>query len=121
MNIKEIMTSIAERIDRAFLISPSFYAVISGAFIGVAANLFTGLISIQEGFIRTSIWLAIFSLLVSSGSFLYICIVLEPLQESFRGKDLRSKIETRRKRLWPSAFVGCASFIMGVILLARIV
>ena len=121
MTTKEIMTSLAERMDSAFLISPSFYAVISGAFIGVAANLFMGLISIQEGFIRTYIWLAIFSLLVSSGSFLYICIVLEPLQGSFRGKDLRSKIETWRKRLWPSAFVGCASFIMGLIFLAHIV
>lgn len=119
--MKERLTQIAEEIDKAFLISPSFYAVISGAFIGVAANLFTGLISIQEGFIRTSIWLAIFSLLVSSGSFLCICVTLEPLLESFRGKDLRNKIETRRKRLWSSAFVGCASFIMSILFLARIV
>jgi hypothetical protein len=120
MTTKEIMTSLTERIDRAFLISPSFYAVISGAFIGVAANLFTALISIQEGFIRTSIWLAIFSLLVSSGSFLCICITLEPLQESFRGKDLRKKIKIGRKRLWSSAFVGCAGVIMSIIFLACI-
>ncbi len=121
MNVKEIMTGIAEETDKAFLISPSFYAVISGAFIGVAANLFTGLISIQEGFIRTSIWFAIFSLLVSSGSFLYICIVLEPLQVSYRGTDLHDKIKEWRKHLWSSAFVGCASFIICIIFLSRII
>lgn len=120
--MKERWTQIAERIDKAFLIPPpSFYALISGAFIGVATNLFTGLISIQEGFIKTSIWLAIFSLLGSSISFLYICTKLESLQESFRGRDLFDKIGEWRKHLWSSAFVGCASFIIGIIFLARII
>jgi hypothetical protein len=122
MNVKKMLARIAEMIDNTFLIPPpAFYAVISGAFIGVATNLFTILISIQCEFISYFIKLAIFSYIVSSGSFLYIFIVSERLQGSYRGTDLEDEIKGWRKHLWISAFVGCLSFGMSIYFLALII
>jgi high-affinity Fe2+/Pb2+ permease len=109
MNIKEILIKIAVQ-------PSSFYAVISGAFIGAATNLFTVLISIQCGGIKKFILLAAVLLIVSSGFFLYVYKTLEPLQYTYRGSDLRKKIKERQIFL-PSFLVGCACFIMSIVIL----
>lgn len=121
MNIKERMVRIAEVVDKSFL-SPSVYAVVLGAFIGVATNLFALLISapyVSKKFIL----LAISLLIVSAGSFLYVCLASEYLQKQFSGIDLFNIIKGKkwRKRLWASAFIGCASFIMSMCVLACII
>lgn len=122
MNIKERMAGIAELVDKSFL-SPSVYAVVLGAIIGVASNLFALLISVPYVSKKFIILTAISFLIVSAGSFLYVCLASEYLQKQFSGTDLINIIKGKkwRKRLWAWAFIGCASFIMSMSVLASII
>jgi len=69
---------------RFFLIQPSFYAVFSGALISIAVNLFTGFFYAQKPVDVTFVQYltsVIISLIISSGSFLYLGIILEETRQ----------------------------------------
>jgi hypothetical protein len=103
------------KIDPLFLLSPSFYTIVSGALIGAAINLLTGLIFTK----KTSsmyIGLVIIFLLGSSGLLAYLGLILEDLR-SKAGEDtdsLRRMIINRRKKLYRIVFT-CV--LVGVFLL----
>lgn len=114
MNIREIPSRIAERIDNIFLISPSFFAIVSGGFISMATGLLIELLSIEERQIKIFLILATLGLFISSVSLIYTSIVVERLHKKAEGKKLRDKIYDHRKKLWFSFLVG----FVGVIPLA---
>lgn len=105
------------KIDQLFLLSPSFYTIISGALIAASINLLTGLIFTKE-MLSVSVILSILFLLASSGIFVYISLIIEHLQSEAKDIDyLLDMIGDRRRKLWTSAFMGFACIIISVILL----
>jgi hypothetical protein len=110
-----------EKMDRLFLLSPTFYAILSGALIGTAVNLLTGLIFTEEVSSIHVILMIVF-LLCSSGLLAYIGIVLEGLRGEAKGNTeaLKRKILNRRKRIYPVFWTGFAFLIVGVSLVVRI-
>lgn len=109
------------KIDQLFLPSPSFYAILSGALIGAAINLLTGLIFTKEA---SSIYigLVIIFLLTSSGLLAYTGLILEDLRSKAGGDtdSLRRKVFHRRKKLYPITFIGFTCLLVGVCLLISI-
>ena len=101
---------------------PSFYAIVSGAFIGTATNLLIGLLFTQEVAIDTTlVKLAILSIFLSSACSGYISLVLEQLRSEVIGdskitkrEKLREEITARRTKLWPSAIGGFTTIIIGI-------
>lgn len=105
------------RIDQLFLISPSFYSIISGALISAAINLLTSLV-ISNEMRSVCMKLSILFLLVSSGFFIFISLVLEHLHSEAKDKDyLLDMIENNRKRLYASIFGGFACFFISILFL----
>lgn len=105
------------RIDQLFLFSPSFYAILSGALIGAAINLLTGLIFAKE-ILSVNLILSILFLLASSGLFVYISLILEHLRPKAKDVDyLLDMIQDRRKKLWTSAFIGFSCVIISMVCL----
>ena len=106
------------KIDQLFLLSPSFYTILSGALIGAAINLLTGLIFTKEASSMYMRMVIIF-LLCSSGLLAYMGLILEDLR-SKAGKDtdsLRRMVLHRRIKLYPIAFIGFTCLLVGVYLL----
>lgn len=106
------------KIDQLFLLSPSFYTIVSGALIGAAINLLTGLIFTKEAS-SMYIGLVIIFLLGSSGLLAYIGLILEDLR-SKAGEDtdsLRRMIINRRKKLYRIVFIGFTCVLVGICLL----
>lgn len=102
-----------------FTISPSFYTTLSGAIIGAMVNLITGILfatGIQIN-LKLAI-LAILSLLISSGLFIYLSLLVERLHREAKDVDLLlGKIQDQRKNLYISFFVGFISIIVAIIFL----
>lgn len=96
------------KMDRLFLLSPSFYTILSGALIGASINLLTGLIFTKEA--------------CSSGLLVYIGLILEDLHNKAGGDadSLLRMVLHRRKKLYPIAFIGFAFLLVGVCLLVNI-
>lgn len=108
------------KIDHLFLLSPSFYTIFSGALIGAAINLLTGVIFSKETLVdqKIIIFLAILFLLASSVLFVYISLALEQLRSEARDiRYLLNMIYDQRRKLWMSAFVGFGCVIIGITLL----
>ena len=108
-----------DKIDQLFLLSPSFYTILSGALIGAAINLLTGLIFTKR-MLSVSMILSILLLFVSSGLFVHISLIIEPLHSKAKDIDyLLGMIRNRdhRRKLWTSAFVGSACVIISIIFL----
>ena len=72
------------KMDRLFLLSPSFYTILSGALIGASINLLTGLIFTKEA-LSIYVILVIILLLCSSGLLVYIGLILEDLHNKAGG------------------------------------
>lgn len=109
-----------DKTDQLFLLSPSFYTLLSGALIGAAINLLTSLIFIKEAS-SIYIWLAIISLLCSSGLMAYISLILEDLRSN-AGTDtdtLRRKVSHRRRKLYSILGISVICLIAGGYLLIR--
>lgn len=107
------------KIDKLFSLSPSFYAILSGALISIGINLLTSLFFDQEATInRTFLILAIIFLLISSVPLISVSLVLEELRSKaeVKGKLLRM-LKDRRTTLWPLTSSGFASIIAGVVFL----
>jgi len=105
------------KIDKLFLLSPSFYTILSGALIGAAINLLTGLIFTKE-MLSVGVILSILFLLASSGLFVYISVTIQHLHSKAKDIDyLLGMIRDRRRKLWTSAFVGFACVIISIIFL----
>jgi len=109
------------KIDQLFLLSPSFYAILSGALIGTAINLLTGLIFTEKA---SSIYvvLVIIFLLCSSGLLAYIGVILEDLRSEAKGDTdtLRRKVLHRRTKVYPIICTGFTCLIVGICLLLKI-
>lgn len=69
-----------------FSLSPSFYAIVSGALIGAAINLLTGLV-FEPKKANNELLLSIVLIFLSSICFSFLSIFLEQLHEVKRGKD----------------------------------
>jgi ABC-type uncharacterized transport system permease subunit len=68
--------------------SPSLYAMLSGAFIGISISLLTGLFFAQESVANESdVIVASGLFLLSSGLFAYVSLVLEGVRD--QAKDLQ--------------------------------
>jgi len=109
------------KMDRLFLLSPSFYTILSGALIGASINLLTGLIFTKEA-LSIYVILVIILLLCSSGLLVYIGLILEDLHNK-AGADADSLLRMvlhRRKKLYPIALIGFAFLLVGVCLLVNI-
>ena len=107
------------KIDQLFLLSPSFFIILSGALIGAAINLLTGLIFTKEASSIYIIGLVIIFMIGSSGLLAYMGLILEDLR-SKAGKDtdsLRRMVLHRRIKLYPIAFIGFTCLLVGVYLL----
>lgn len=106
----------------AFFVSvpPSFHAIIAGAFISIAVNLLTGLILEQEISDRLCVhveWSIAF-LLISSGVFVWITIILEDLHSGVPSrKQLTSKVKDGLEILITLLIGGTLSFIVGIMML----
>ena len=109
------------KMDRLFLLSPSFYTILSGALIGASINLLTGLIFKKEA-LSIYVILVIIFLLCSSGLLVYIGLILEDLHNKAGGDadSLLRMVLHRRKKLYPIAFIGFAFLLVGVCLLVNI-
>lgn len=106
-----------DKIDQLFLLSPSFYTILSGALIGAAINLLVGLIFKKE-MLSVSVILSVLFLLASSVLFVYISLIIEHLHSKARDIDyLLDMIRDRRRKLWTLAFVGSACVIISIIFL----
>lgn len=103
-----------------FSLPPSFFAIVSGAFIGTATNLLTGLIFDEkvpiDGLLR-----AIFLIFASAACFCCISIILEQIHIEVSGEDkitrrynLRGEIYKRRKILWLLFIGGLVSIMVGI-------
>ena len=102
---------------------PSFYAIVSGALIGIATSLLTGLLFAQE--VRNNtILLAIFFIFLSSVCFCFISIIIEQLRaevtgegEATRKLNFRGEIHRRREILWTLSIGGLVSIVTGITLI----
>ena len=111
------LTSISSKIDKLFLIYPSFYTILSGGIIAAAINLITGLVFTKD-ILSTGIIFGIFVLLFSSMLFIYISLNLESLRfKAEDPEDLLRMISHRRMRLWPSLIVGFECIIVGIFMI----
>ena len=111
------MTSISSKIDKLFLIYPSFYTIISGGIIAAAINLITGLVFTRD-ILSTCMIFGIFVLFISSILFIYISLTLESLRfKAEDPKDLLRVISHRRMPLWGSFIVGFECIIVGICLI----
>ena len=107
---------------RIFSLRPSFYAVFSGALLSIAINLFTNLFFIQKEsidliFLQFTIFI-ILMLIISSGSFIYLSLVLEENREEFVLADFLDKIHTEidlRVKLWFLFLLGSVSLALALI------
>ncbi|GEM_PF-3162919 len=108
-----------------FSLPPSFYAIVSGALIGAATNLLTGLVFAPEGANVTMrlVKLAIFLIFLSSVCFCVISIILELLHTEVIGEDkatrkynLHGELHEQRKILWPLFIGGLVSIGIGIII-----
>ena len=105
------------KIDQLFLLSPSFYTILSGALIAAAINLLTGFIFTKE-MLSAGVIVSILFLLASSGLFIHISLIIEHLHSKAKDIDyLLDMIRDRRRKLWTSAFVGFACVIISIIFL----
>jgi hypothetical protein len=104
---------------RFFLIRPSFYAVFSGALLSIAINIFTNLFSIQKEpinpvFLRFAFFI-IFTLIISSGSFLYLSLELEDSREKWALSHFLNEIDKNaslRRKLLFLFLVGFISLVL---------
>jgi hypothetical protein len=111
------------KIDQLFLLSPSFYTILSGALIGAAINLLTGLIFEKE--MSIGVILAILLLFISSASFIRISLILEDLRNEAALKEgiihpkdfICSKIQDTRGKLWTLLVLALACVTFSIIIL----
>jgi len=103
------------KIDQLFLLSPSFYTILSGALIGAAINLLTGLIFAKQA-LSIYLLLAIIFLLGSSALLVYISLILENLRSKAGGDtaSLRRMISNRRIKLYSIIFGGFTCLLFGL-------
>jgi hypothetical protein len=113
--------------ESLFSLSPSFYAMVSGAVIGAATNLVTSLLSTSSGaHDLLPVKLGILGMFLSAVSFGHICLILEGIRDRVTEGDALTKryrllqlISGERKKLWISMMVGFVSVITGIILVAN--
>ena len=103
--------------DRIFLLPPSFWTILAGAWIGAAINILTGLVFSRD---KLSIWgiLSIIYLLSSSSSFIYIFLNIEDVH--LKAKDIHNKLDMirdRKKKLLPAFRIGVECTAISIILL----
>ncbi len=103
--------------DRIFLLPPSFWTILAGAWIGAAINILTGLVFSRD---KLSIWviLSIIFLLSSSSSFLYIFLNIEDAH--LKAKDIHNKLDMirdRKKKLLSAFRIGVECTAISIILL----
>jgi ABC-type Fe3+ transport system permease subunit len=117
------------KMDRIFLLPPSFFALVGGTFLTVAIDLIKTLLSAQEtqtNYIRMML-LSISAIAISTGSFLFLSMKLEGLRAKFpryelheagiRGKDKRGK-QTDWRQLWYAFLIGFFFVCLGFASLA---
>lgn len=98
--MKKVYNLIEEFFTTLFSLSPSVYTILSGALVGAAVNLLTGLIFARE-VSSISVKISIILLLFSSVSLAYIGITLEGLHsDTETEKDLSNKIKSRQNKLY---------------------
>lgn len=110
---------------RIFLVRPSFYAVFSAALLSVAVNLFTNLLFVQRDvvnsmFFRFMIFI-ILTLIISSGSFLYLSLVLEEGREKWVFSHFLEEIDKNkslRGKVFLSFLIGCMGLLLAFTLIA---
>lgn len=82
--------------NKLFLLSPSFYIILAGAWIGAAINFFTTIVFERKPF-TNQIILVIGSLLVSSAAFVCIGLTLEELRVKAKDSDYMETLLQSRK------------------------
>lgn len=112
--------NIKGRIDKTFLLPPSFFALLSGSLLGISITFFTTLLPPSQPVKNIAISiLATILLLSSSASLGYISIALEDLRDKIRSlpektHHLRIHIETKRKSLCLILSLSVVLFILGI-------
>lgn len=104
-----------------FLLPASFFALVSGALLGMSLNFFADMLPPKQTV--GSVYLGVLApllLLCSSVSLGYIGVSLETLRDSLRGLEVESKhlrihVENRWKSLWISFLSGIIFLIIGLI------
>jgi len=110
---------------KIFSLRPSFYALFSGALLSIAINLFTNLFSVQKEsmnliFIQITVFI-IFTLTISSASFIYLSLLLEENYERFTMADFFDEISHNsilRMKLWSSFLSGFISLVVALTTIA---
>lgn len=105
--------------DRVFLLSPSFFALISGTLLSILIDLFKSLFFIQER--QIYLVFSIVTLIISFGCFLYISLELEQLREKTALSDLLEKIRVAtplRRKLWLTFLVGVICLVLALVSMA---
>lgn len=106
------------KLEALFFLSPSFYTILSGALIGAAINLLTGLIFTKE-MLSKSVIFAILFLFASAGLLVYIGLILEDLNGKAGGDaiSLSRLIHHRQTKLFALFSLAVIGIILGVTLL----
>lgn len=121
---RDRITELGERMDKVFLLPPSFFALVGGTFLSIAIDLTRTLLSAPENqanYIRM-ILLSISAISISTGSFLFLSVKLEgirgktPLHDLLENGIRRTEKGKRsnRRQLWFALMIG--SFSAGLCL-----
>lgn len=123
------ITKLGMKMDRIFLLPPSFFALVGGTFLSIAIDLLKTLLSAQEtqiNYVRMML-LSISAIAISTGSFLFLSVKLDGLRGKFpvsdlheagiRGGDSRGK-RTVWRQLWYAFLIGFFFVCLGFTSLA---
>jgi len=107
-----------------FLVSPSFYAVLSGALLSVTIGFLGELFSFQQGAVDHSLMSRIFTSIaftISSVCFLNISVVLEESRGEVGLRNLLDKINSDtglQHKLWSSMLIGSLALFLALVSIA---
>lgn len=107
---------------KIFSLRPSFWTLLSGCLLSIAINMLTNLFFVQEESFDLKFLQFVFSiiasLLISSGSFIGLSLVLEEYREEYILADFLDKItkdEHLRVKLWVLFLIGLISLISALL------
>lgn len=122
------MTDLGMKMDRIFLLSPSFFALVGGTTLSIAVDLLKTLLSVpltQINYARLML-LSVSAIAISTGFFLFLSVKLEGLRRKFPEADFHASIReedtsgkrTEWRQLWSVFLVGSLSLCLGLTFLA---
>lgn len=123
LKARQALTDLGEKIDRIFLISPSFFALVGGTMLGIVIDLLKTLLSAPPRQINYSlmILLSILCFATTMVSFLFLSVKLDGLNRKFAATPndlhkfgIRGEDDKGKRTVWLQLLFA---FLIGLVLL----